>query len=230
MSHYPPPDSALTPQALATYETTRFYRQRPGLTTVWALFVGVVTASDENYLSGAQAWFPKGKAVREHEQALGLAHLGFPDFIRLPPASRVVHRRRHIHTRLGFKPGNLILGGGLVAAAEKRDIGEALEKAKGKRDEAGGRIVSEEAAVKQATAEDFSRWEAWGALFAIFTIINFAGPYAISRVLGKWPSDHASAKADAESSHHARASAKLLRSSRGAQKARAMRLQRRSRS
>jgi hypothetical protein len=61
-------------------------------------------------------------------------------------------------------------------------------------------------------------------LFAIFTLINFAGPYGISRVLGKWRREHASAKADAEADHHAREGAKLLRGSHGAQKARAMRL------
>jgi hypothetical protein len=55
-------------------------------------------------------------------------------------------------------------------------------------------------------------------------LINFAGPYAISRVLGKWRNDHASAKAHATAGHHTHASAKLLRGSRGAQKARAMRL------
>jgi hypothetical protein len=48
--------------------------------------------------------------------------------------------------------------------------------------------------------------------------------YGISRVLGKWRSDHASTKADAEKGHHAREGAKLLRSSHGVQKARAMRL------
>jgi hypothetical protein len=46
-----------------------------GLTGGWALFVGVVTASAETYLSGAQAWFPKGETVRSHEQALARAHL-----------------------------------------------------------------------------------------------------------------------------------------------------------
>jgi hypothetical protein len=90
--------------------------------------------------------------------------------------------------------------------------------------EAAGRVVREEAALRKAMAEDPSQREAWGALFAIFTLINFAGPYAISRVLGKWRSDHASAKSDAEAGHHAREGSKLLRGSRGAQKARAMRL------
>src|SRR5262249_49160743 len=46
-----------------------------GLMASWALFVGLVTASDETYLSGAQAWFPKGEIVRTHEQALALARL-----------------------------------------------------------------------------------------------------------------------------------------------------------
>jgi hypothetical protein len=84
--------------------------------------------------------------------------------------------------------------------------------------------VSEESALKKAMLEDWSRVEAWGALFAIFTLINFAGPYGISRVLGKWRREHVSAKVDAEADHHAREGAKLLRGSRGAQKARAMRL------
>jgi hypothetical protein len=41
-------------------------------------------------------------------------------------------------------------------------------------------------------------------------------------VLEKWRNDHASAKVDAESGHQARENAKLLRTSRGAQKTRAM--------
>lgn len=60
-----------------------------------------------------------------------------------------------------------------------------------------------------------TRREAWGALFAIFTLINFAGPYAISRV-GKWRNDRAQAKADAAADHQVRAEARLLRESRGA--------------
>jgi hypothetical protein len=31
-----------------------------GLMASWALFVGLVTASDEKFMNGAQAWFPKG--------------------------------------------------------------------------------------------------------------------------------------------------------------------------
>jgi hypothetical protein len=195
-----------------------------GLMGGWALFVGLVTASDETYLSGAQAWFPKGETVLAHEQALARARLdqaaADKEVTRLEgqtdvnvAAAVTVARRRWQAEELRK-----------AADAEKHDIKQDLQDAKASLKKAGGRVVSEEAALKKAISEDWSRLEGWGALFAIFTLINFAGPYAISRVLGKWREDHASAKADAAAGHYTRASAKLLRGSRGAQKARAMRL------
>jgi hypothetical protein len=195
-----------------------------GLMASWALFVGLVTASDETYLSGAQAWFPKGETVRVHEQALNLARLDQTS------AEKEVAR---LEARMGLNVAGAIAGARRVwqaeqierdAQAQRREVGQAFENAKAGLKDAGGRVVREEAALSKAMLKDPSRREAWGALFAIFTIINFAGPYAISRVLGKWRSDHASAKADAEAGHHAREGAKLLRGSHGAQKARAMRL------
>jgi hypothetical protein len=195
-----------------------------GLMASWALFVGLVTASDETYLSGAQAWFPKGETVRTHEQALNLARLEYT------AADKEV-------TRLEGRAGaNVTAALGearrrwqaqeirKAAEADKRAETVALETAKANFKEAAGRVVGEESALKKAMLEDSSRAEAWRALFAIFTIINFAGPYGISRVLGKWRGEHASVKADAEADHHAREGAKLLRGSRGTQKARAMRL------
>jgi hypothetical protein len=192
------------------------------LTAGWASFVGLVTASDDTYLSGAQAWFPKGDTVRAHEEALSLARL------EQTAADREVTR---LEANSGANVAAAVAGAKRrwqadearkAAEAEKRDIRQALEDAKTRLKDAGGRVVREEAALRQAMLTDGSRLEAWRALFAIFTLINFVGPYAISRVLGKWRSDHAAAQADAEAGHHARASANLLRDSRGAQKARAM--------
>jgi hypothetical protein len=193
-----------------------------GLMASWALFVGLVTASDETYLSGAQAWFPKGETVRAHEQALNLAHIDYSvadkEVTRLEGKTGI-----NVTAALGdAKRRWLAQEIRKAAEAEKREGAAALETAKADFKDAAGRVVGEESALKKAMLEDSSRAEAWRALFAIFTIINFAGPYAISRVLGKWRREHVSVKADAEADHHAREGAKLLRGSRGAQKARAM--------
>jgi hypothetical protein len=110
-----------------------------------------------------------------------------------------------------------------AAEAEKREATEALEKTKATLKDASGRLVREEPALRKSMLKNAPRREAWSALFAIFTIINFVGPYAISRLLEKWRSDRASAKVDAEVGHHARVSGELLRGSRGTQKSRAMR-------
>jgi hypothetical protein len=193
-----------------------------GLMAGWALFVGLVTASDETYLSGAQAWFPKGETVRTHEQALALARLdqaaAEKEVTRLEARTGTNVTAAFTAARRRWQAEEIRK----AAEAEKRDAGAAFDKAKASLKNAGSRVVGEESALRQAMLEDPSRREAWGALFGIFTIINFAGPYAISRVLGKWRSDHASAKADAESGHQVRENAKLLRSSRGAQRTRAM--------
>ena len=195
-----------------------------GLMAAWALFVGLVTASDETYLSGAQAWFPKGEMVRAHEQALNLARLdqtaAEKEIARLEARSGVNVTAAFTEARRRWQAEEIRK----AAEAEKREVTAALEKAKESLTAAAGGVVREESALKKAMLEDSSRVEAWGALFAIFTIINFAGPYGISRVLGKWRREHGPAKADAQAGRHARVGAKLLRGSRGAQKARAMRL------
>jgi hypothetical protein len=195
-----------------------------GLMAGWALFVGLVTASDETYLSGAQAWFPKGETVRAHEQALSLAHLdqaeAEKEVARLEGRTGLNVAAVFAQARRRWQAQELEK----AVEAEKREVGQAFENAKASLRDAGGRVVREESALRKAMLEDRSRGEAWFALFAIFTIINFAGPYAIGRVLGKWRSDHASARADAQAGHHAREGAKLLRGSRGAQKTRAMRV------
>jgi hypothetical protein len=193
-----------------------------GLITGWALFVGLVTASDETYLSGAQAWFPKGETVRAHEQALNLARLdqtaADKEITRLEGKTGVNVTAAFTEAKRRWQAQEIRK----AAEAEKREGTAALETAKAIFKDAAGHVVREESALKKAMLEDSSRAEAWRALFAIFTIINFAGPYGISRVLGKWRREHVSAKADAESGHHAREGAKLLRGSPGAQKARAM--------
>ena len=195
-----------------------------GLMASWALFVGLVTASDETYLSGAQDWFPKGETVRARDQVLNLARLDYTvaekEVTRLEARTGVNVTAALGDARRRWQAQEIRK----AAEAEKREGTAALETAKANFKEAAARTVREESALRKAMLEDSSRVDAWRALFAIFTIINFAGPYGISRVLGKWRREHVSAKADAEADHHARESAKLLRGSRGAQKARAMRL------
>jgi len=195
-----------------------------GLMGGWALFVGLVTASDETYLSGAQAWFPKGEIVRTHERALALTRLdqeaAEKEVARLEAKTGTNVTAAFTAAKRRWQAEEIRK----VAEAEKRDVGAAFDKAKASLKDAGGRVVGEESTLRQAMLEDPSRREAWVALFAIFTIINFAGPYAISRVLGKWRNDGASAKADAEAGYHAREGTKLLRGSGDAQKTGAMRL------
>jgi hypothetical protein len=59
-------------------------------------------------------------------------------------------------------------------------------------------------------------------LFAIFGVINLAGPLAIARVLEKWRADYAGAEASARDGHRQKSAAALLRGSRASQKAHAM--------
>ncbi|MFZ1105589.1 MAG: hypothetical protein WAN86_22485 [Hyphomicrobiaceae bacterium] len=59
-------------------------------------------------------------------------------------------------------------------------------------------------------------------MFAIFGVINLAGPLAIARVLEQWRADHAEAEASARDGHRKKAAAASLRGSRAAQKAHAM--------
>jgi hypothetical protein len=84
------------------------------------------------------------------------------------------------------------------------------------------RVLSEAFALRQAVDSDASRLWAWRSLFLIFGVINFAGPFAISRVLEKWRTDHAAARKDAQQDHKAREGAAALRHNRATQKARAM--------
>jgi hypothetical protein len=167
---------------------------------------------------------PKGETYRAHEQVLNLARLDYTmaekEVTRLEAMTGVNVTAALGDAKRRWQAQEIRK----AAEAEKREGTAALETVKANFKEAAARTVREESSLKKAMLEDSSRADAWRALFAIFTIINFAGPYGISRVLGKWRHEHVSTKADAEADHQAREGAKLLRGSRGAQKARAMRL------
>jgi hypothetical protein len=61
---------------------------------------------------------------------------------------------------------------------------------------------------------------AWWTLFAIFGVINLAGPLAIARVLERWRADHADTQATARDGHRRKSEAALSRGSSAAQSAR----------
>ena len=88
--------------------------------------------------------------------------------------------------------------------------------------QAGDRVLSEEYALRQAVESDASRQWAWRSLFLIFGVINFAGPFAISRVLEKWRTDHGTARRMRRTIIKSREAAAALRHNRATQKARAM--------
>ena len=62
---------------------------------------------------------------------------------------------------------------------------------------AGVALNEEELRLREAMLNDPSRAWAWRTLFAIFAVINLAGPLAIARVLEQWRADHGEAKASA---------------------------------
>ena len=88
--------------------------------------------------------------------------------------------------------------------------------------DAGVALNEEELRLREAILNDPSRAWAWRTLFAIFAVINLAGPLAIARVLEQWRADHAEAEASARDGHRKKSAAALLRGSRSAQKAHAM--------
>ncbi len=190
----------------------------------WALAMAVVTASDKHYLDGAQGWFAKGPAVLAHEKALAAAKL-----------EREADEKEV--SRLEAKPG--LNTAALIADARKRwQARELKELGTEERDRGAAALANAKAALKQAKAqvsdEDFtlrealltddSRNWAWRSLFLIFGVINFAGPFAIARVLEKWRKDHVAAKEEAQEDHLLREEAKLLRQGRPLQRARAIKL------
>ncbi len=195
-----------------------------GLMASWALAVGWVTASDKEYLDAAQAWFPKSEDVAAQREALSIARLDRDAAekegaqLEGKPAGSVTAAIAEARRR--WQAQELEKS----AKAEKAEAAAKLEAAKAKSKAARDRVVREEGKLERALLGDGSRKEAWYALFAIFTVINFVGPYGIGRVIEKWRRDHGAAKASAQESHYARAGAKILRENRPAQKARAMQL------
>jgi hypothetical protein len=83
-------------------------------------------------------------------------------------------------------------------------------------------LNKEELRLREGLLNDPSRAWAWWTLFAIFGVINLAGPMAIARVLERWRADHAEAEASAKDGHRRKSAAALLRGSRSVQKAHAM--------
>ena len=195
-----------------------------GLMTSWALAVGWVTSSDKEYLAAAQAWFPKSEEVAAQREALSIARLdraaAEKDEAQLDgkPVGSVTAAIAGAHRR--WQAQELERS----AKAEKAEAAAKLEAARTKSKAARERVVREEGKLERALLGDGSRKEAWYALFAIFTVINFVGPYGIGRVIEKWRLDHGAAKALAQEGHYAREEAKVLRENRPAQKARAMQL------
>ena len=192
------------------------------LMACWALAMATITASDKTYLDGAQEWFPKGALVLAHEKALA-------------SAKQDQAAAEQELSRLDGKPEDGTAA--LIVDAKKRWQAKelaALEERRQKDREtqrvaaaetvkqAKDRVLSEDFALRQAVDSDASRLWAWRSLFLIFGVINFAGPFAISRVLEKWRSDHGTAKRDAQDDHKFREASAALRHNRATQKARAM--------
>ena len=88
--------------------------------------------------------------------------------------------------------------------------------------DAGVALNGEELRLREAILNDPSRAWAWRTLFAIFAVINLAGPLAITRVLEQGRADHAEAESSARDGHRKKSAAALLRGSRSAQEAHAM--------
>jgi hypothetical protein len=194
-----------------------------GLMATWALAMASITASDKGYLDRAQGYFPKSAEVLLHENAVAAARL----------------RKEAADAELKRFGAPVKETSELLADAKRRwqaaEIKAAAERDADRRErdresarrtalEAGVSLSAEELRLQEAIMNDPSRVWAWRTLFAIFGVVNFAGPMAISRVLEKWRDDHADTAASAKDVHKKKSEATLLRGSRAAQKAHAMSL------
>jgi hypothetical protein len=192
-----------------------------GLLMTWALTMASITASDKSYLDRAQGYFPKEAGVLAHEQAVG--------------AARVRNEAAEAEVKRLSAPAKG--ASELLADAKKRwqaaEIERAAKREAELRDkaraqaakaaiEAGVALTEKELRLREAMLSDPSRAWAWRILFAIFAVINLAGPLAIARVLERWRVDHAEAEASARDGHRKKSAAALLRGSRSAQQAHAM--------
>ena len=192
-----------------------------GLLMSWALAMASITASDKGYLDRAQGYFPKQAVVLTHEQAVGAARLrkeaAEADLNRLSVPSREA-------SELLAEAENRWQAAEIRKAAERESTLREKDRAKARQAviDAGVSLNEEELRLREAMLSDPSRAWAWRTLFAIFAVINLAGPLAIARVLEQWRADHGEAQASARDGHRKQSAAALLRGSRSAQQAHAM--------
>jgi hypothetical protein len=192
-----------------------------GLLMSWALAMASITASNQGYLDRAQGYFPRQPEVATREQAVAAARLrkeaaeGELKRLRAPVkgASEMLADARKRWQAAEIER----------AAKREADLREKARAQAGKAViEAGVALNTEELQLREVILSDPSRTFAWWILFAIFAVINLAGPLAIARVLERWRADHAEAEAKAKDGHKKKSAAVLLRRSRSAQKAHAM--------
>jgi hypothetical protein len=192
-----------------------------GLLMSWAVAMASITASDKGYLDRAQGYFPKEAAVLAREQAVGAARV----------------RKEAAEAELKRLGAPAKAASELLADARKRWQAAEIERAAKREAElrekaraqarttaiaAGVALSEEELRLREALLNDPSRAWAWRVLFAIFAVINLAGPLAIARVLERWRADHDEAQVRAREGHRKKSAAALLRGSRSAQQAHAM--------
>lgn len=194
-----------------------------GLMLSWALAMATITASDKDHLDRAQGYFPRQAVVLTHEQAVAAA--------RLAKEAAEAELKR-LNTPLKG-PSELLAdaetrwqAAEIKRAAEREGLVREKDRVKARQAaiEAGVTLNQEQLRLREAITNDPSRAWAWWTLFAIFAIINLAGPLAISRVLERWRADHAEAQASATDGYRKRSRAAWLRGSRAAQEAHAMQL------
>jgi hypothetical protein len=192
-----------------------------GLLMAWALAMASITASDRSYLDRAQEYFPKQAAVLTQEQAVAsarvtkeaaeaeLKRLGAP----VKGASELL-----VDAKKRWQAAEIERAAKREAELREKARAEARKAAV----EAGQALNGELLRLREALLNDPSHWFAWWVLFAVFAVINLAGPLAIARVLERWRADHADAEASAKDGYKKKSEAALLRGSRAAQKAHAM--------
>jgi hypothetical protein len=194
-----------------------------GLMLSWALAMATITASEKSFLDRAQGFFPKQAVVLAHEQAVGAARL------RKEAADAELQRLNapiKETSELLSEADQRWQAAEIKRAAEREAALRAKERERARQAaiEAGVALNKEDLQLRAAILNDPSRARAWWTLFAIFGVINLAGPLAISRVLDQWRADHAEAQASAKDGHKKKSEAVLLRGSRAAQQAHAMQL------
>ena len=192
-----------------------------GLMVSWALAMATIAASETGFLDRTQRFFPRQAGVLTKEHAVAAARV----------------RKEAAETELKRLNAPLNEPSSLVASAKKRwQATEIMREAKQEREvrdrdraqarqaalAAGVALSDEELRLRQAMLNDPSRAFAWWTLFAIFGVINLAGPLAISRVLERWRADHTESEASAKDGHRKKSRVVLLRGSRSAQAAHAM--------